>query len=110
MLTLSDEVYTFFQLLLKLESGSMAGEIGMMFNIPQPFTVRSRRLSQVIQISHHHFKQIVQPFSDDGKAIITNFFQVRIFLHIKCALRITSYTTKQTGFGITSSHYTTIHR
>jgi len=54
----------------------MAGEIGVMFNIPQPFTVRSRGLSQVIRINHHHFKQMVQPFSDDGKAIMYNFIQV----------------------------------
>nr|AFK34330.1 unknown [Lotus japonicus] len=46
-----------------------------MFNSPQPYTVRSRRLSQVIRINHHHFKQMVQPFSDDGKAIINNFIQ-----------------------------------
>ncbi|XP_073225458.1 potassium channel KAT3 isoform X5 [Cicer arietinum] len=61
--------------LFKLESGSMAGEIGVMFNIPQPYTVRSRRLSQVIRINHHHFKQMVKPFSKDGKAIISNFTQ-----------------------------------
>ncbi|XP_073225455.1 potassium channel KAT3 isoform X2 [Cicer arietinum] len=63
------------QFLFKLESGSMAGEIGVMFNIPQPYTVRSRRLSQVIRINHHHFKQMVKPFSKDGKAIISNFTQ-----------------------------------
>ncbi|KAG5034278.1 hypothetical protein JHK87_009188 [Glycine soja] len=65
----------FFQFLFKLESGGMAGEIGVMFNIPQPFTVRSRGLSQVIRINHHHFKQMVQPFSDDGKTIIYNFIK-----------------------------------
>jgi len=65
-----------FQFLFELESGDMAGEIGVMFNIPQPFTVRSRGLSQVIRINHHHFKQMVQPFSDDGKAIMYNFIRV----------------------------------
>ncbi|KAF7830213.1 potassium channel KAT3 [Senna tora] len=63
------------KLLLKLESGGMAGDIGVMFNIPQPFTVRCRKLSQVIQISHDHFKQMVETYSDDGKVIITNFIQ-----------------------------------
>ncbi|KAK9032238.1 hypothetical protein V6N11_056512 [Hibiscus sabdariffa] len=53
----------------------MAGEIGVIFNIPQPFTVRTRRLSQVIRISHHHFKQMVQTGSEDGKIIIANFIQ-----------------------------------
>lgn len=55
----------------------MFGEIGVIFNIPQPFTVRTKRLSQVIRISHNHFKQLVQPLSEDGKIIISNFIQVR---------------------------------
>ncbi|KAM7260458.1 hypothetical protein ACFE04_016199 [Oxalis oulophora] len=63
------------QSLQKLGSADMAGEIGVMFNIPQPFTVRTRRLSQVIRISHHHFKQMVQPDREDGKIIISNFSQ-----------------------------------
>jgi hypothetical protein len=54
----------------------MAGEIGVIFNIPQPFTVRTRRLSQVIRISHHDFKQMVQRHGEDGKTIINNFIQV----------------------------------
>ncbi|KAI5669390.1 hypothetical protein M9H77_19243 [Catharanthus roseus] len=53
----------------------MFGEIGVIFNIPQPFTVRSRRLSQVIRISHHHFKQLLQPLNEDGKIILSNFLQ-----------------------------------
>ncbi|KAF8034815.1 hypothetical protein BT93_C0975 [Corymbia citriodora subsp. variegata] len=61
--------------LTKLGSSEMVGEIGVIFNIPQPFTVRTKRLSQVIRISHHHFKQLVQPHSKDGKIIITNFVQ-----------------------------------
>lgn len=64
------------QPLTKLGSSEMVGEIGVIFNIPQPFTVRTKRLSQVIRISHHHFKQLVQPHSKDGKIIITNFVQV----------------------------------
>ncbi|GLU01394.1 hypothetical protein SLE2022_187040 [Rubroshorea leprosula] len=63
------------QFLSKLGSADLAGEIGVIFNIPQPFTVRTKRLSQVIRISHHHFKQMVQPHSEDGKKIISNFIQ-----------------------------------
>ncbi|KAG7545340.1 Cyclic nucleotide-binding domain [Arabidopsis suecica] len=62
------------QVLAKLGPGSMAGEIGVVFNIPQPFTVRTRRLSQVIRIGHHKFKEMVQSDNDvDAKMIITNF-------------------------------------
>ncbi|XP_059643758.1 potassium channel KAT3 [Cornus florida] len=63
------------QFLTKLGSKDIVGEIGVIFNIPQTFTVRSKRLSQVIRISHHHFKQIVQLQNEDGKKIISNFVQ-----------------------------------
>ncbi|CAH2077177.1 unnamed protein product [Thlaspi arvense] len=61
------------QVLAKLGPGDMAGEIGVVFNIPQPFTVRTRRLSQVIRIGHHDFKEMVQSDIDDAKIIMTNF-------------------------------------
>lgn len=54
----------------------MAGEIGVIFNIPQPFTVRTKRLSQVIRLSHHHLKQMVPIDHGDGKKIMNNFIQV----------------------------------
>ncbi|XP_019157677.1 PREDICTED: potassium channel KAT3-like isoform X1 [Ipomoea nil] len=63
------------QFLSKLGATQMAGEVGVIFNIPQPFTVRSRRLSQVIRISHHHFKQLLQPLTEDGKKVLSNFCQ-----------------------------------
>ncbi|TYI17508.1 hypothetical protein ES332_A07G029400v1 [Gossypium tomentosum] len=63
------------QFLSNLESADMAGEIGVIFNIPQPFAVRTKRLSQVIRISNHQFKQMVQSESRDGKIIIANFME-----------------------------------
>ncbi|XP_018623493.1 potassium channel KAT3 isoform X2 [Nicotiana tomentosiformis] len=63
------------QFLSKLESPELFGEVGVIFNTPQPFTVRSKRLSQVVRISHHHFKQLVQPLNADGKIILSNFLQ-----------------------------------
>ncbi|KAK8649957.1 hypothetical protein V6N13_139610 [Hibiscus sabdariffa] len=63
------------QFLSKLGAADMAGEIGVIFNIPQPFIVRTKRLSQVIRISHHHFKQMVQPQSEDAELIIANFMK-----------------------------------
>lgn len=64
------------QFLTKLGSKDIFGEIGVIFNVPQPFTVRTKRLSQVIRMSHHHFKQMVQPLNEDGRTIISNFVQV----------------------------------
>ncbi|CAK7353416.1 unnamed protein product [Dovyalis caffra] len=64
------------QVLSKLGPSDVAGEIGVVFNIPQPFTLRTKRLSQFIRLSHHHLKQMVQPHSQDGKIIISNFIQL----------------------------------
>ncbi|XP_026456270.1 potassium channel KAT3-like [Papaver somniferum] len=63
------------QVLSKLGPSEMAGEIGVIFNIPQPFTLRSKRLSQVIRISHQHFKQIMQQHADDGARVFSNFIE-----------------------------------
>ncbi|KAL4341917.1 hypothetical protein GQ457_08G003930 [Hibiscus cannabinus] len=76
----------------------MAGEIGVIFNIPQPFLVRTKRLSQVIRISHHHFKQMVQPQSEDGELIIANFMKdckFIISLHIKFSEESSTLGLKQ---------------
>ncbi|MFS8030634.1 putative cyclic nucleotide-binding domain, potassium channel, voltage-dependent, EAG/ELK/ERG [Helianthus anomalus] len=62
-------------LLTSLGPMDMFGEIGVLFNIPQPFTVRSKKLSQVVRISHHHFKELVQPLNRDAKTIMSNFVQ-----------------------------------
>ncbi|KAD3641723.1 hypothetical protein E3N88_30947 [Mikania micrantha] len=63
-------------LLTSLGPMDMFGEMGVLFNIPQPFTVRSKKLSQVVRISHHHFKELVEPLiNHDGKTIMSNFIQ-----------------------------------
>nr|KAJ0217263.1 hypothetical protein LSAT_V11C300112070 [Lactuca sativa] len=69
--------------LTKLGPMDMIGEIGVFFNIPQPFTVRSKKLSQVVRISHHHFKELIQPLSKDGKTIMANFIQVQYLKDLK---------------------------
>ncbi|XP_078428067.1 potassium channel protein [Wolffia australiana] len=63
------------KVLKTLGATEVAGEIGVIFNIPQPFTVRSRRLSQVIKISHAHFTQIVLSNISDRRNIVRNFLQ-----------------------------------
>ncbi|CAM0870177.1 unnamed protein product [Alopecurus aequalis] len=58
---------------MKIGPHGMAGEIGVMFNIPQPFTIRSRTLTQVIRISHGHLLHTVRPDTADGDTIFSNF-------------------------------------
>ncbi|XP_074575873.1 potassium channel KAT4-like [Curcuma longa] len=61
--------------LTALGPADVLGEIGVIFNVPQPFTVRSKRLCQVVRISHRHLMQIAQPYTADGKMVFSNFIQ-----------------------------------
>ncbi|KAM2067125.1 hypothetical protein ACFX1T_043494 [Malus domestica] len=63
------------QFLSNLGSADLVGEIGICFNIPQPFTVRTKKLSQVIRISHQSFKQMVQSQNEDSKIIFKNLIE-----------------------------------
>ncbi|EEC76672.1 hypothetical protein OsI_14643 [Oryza sativa Indica Group] len=58
----------------------MVGEIGVMFSIPQPFIIRSRRLTQVVRISHIHLLQAVRPNTADGCIVFSNFILVSDFV------------------------------
>ncbi|XP_062204386.1 potassium channel KAT4 [Phragmites australis] len=60
---------------MKTEPHGMAGEIGVIFGIPQPFTVRSRKLTQVVRISHSHLLQILRPNTADADTVYANFIQ-----------------------------------
>eukprot|EP01018_Ginkgo_biloba_P026205 Gb_11173 [translate_table: standard] len=63
------------QFIEKLGAADVVGEFGVLFNIPQPFTVRTRRLSQLVRLSRRDFIQIVQTNIADGKTILGNFIQ-----------------------------------
>lgn len=71
----------------------MAGEIAVLLNIPQPFTMRTRRLSQVIRMSHHHFKEILQPNSEDGKTLLSNFIEVCFFFFFQFFIMFPTVTS-----------------
>ncbi|KAE8793921.1 Potassium channel KAT3 [Hordeum vulgare] len=60
---------------MRIGPHGMAGEMGVLFNIPQPFTIRSRTLTQVIRISHSHLQNTVRPATADGDTIFSNFLQ-----------------------------------
>ncbi|XP_071705090.1 potassium channel KAT3-like [Rutidosis leptorrhynchoides] len=103
--------------LTKLGPMDIFGEIGVFFNIPQPFTVRSKKLSQVVRISHHHFKQFVQPLNGDAKIIMSNFTQylkdldkevqdeIPFLADLFCDLNIEQVTSLDESINHESSHY-----
>uniref|UniRef100_A0A0D9V4Z9 Potassium channel n=1 Tax=Leersia perrieri TaxID=77586 RepID=A0A0D9V4Z9_9ORYZ len=72
------------KLVMKIGPQGMAGEIGVMFNIPQPFTIRSRRLTQVVRITFGHMVQTVRPNTADGVIVFSNFVQVSDFVEMHC--------------------------
>ncbi|KAL6845045.1 hypothetical protein ACP4OV_024540 [Aristida adscensionis] len=67
------------KLVTRIGAHGMAGEIGVIFSIPQPFTIRSWRLTQVVRISHSHLLHTVRPNTADAETIFSNFAQ-----HLKC--------------------------
>jgi potassium channel len=53
----------------------MAGEVGVVLNVPQPFTVRCRRLTQVVRVSQSHLLRAVRPHTADADRVFCNFVQ-----------------------------------
>jgi hypothetical protein len=65
---------------MRIGPRGMAGEIGVMFNIPQPFTIRSRKLTQLVRISHSHMVSTIRPNTADGVVVFSNFVLVFDFI------------------------------
>ncbi|CAN6483341.1 unnamed protein product [Victoria cruziana] len=56
-------------------AGEVIGEIGVLCYRPQLFTVRTRRLSQLLRLNRTTFLNIVQSNAGDGTIILRNFLQ-----------------------------------
>ncbi|MCO5565167.1 hypothetical protein L7F22_018840 [Adiantum nelumboides] len=56
-------------------AGEVIGEIGALCYKPQPFTVRSKKLSQLLRINRNNFLNIVQGNIVDGQIVIDNLYQ-----------------------------------
>ncbi|KAI5054076.1 hypothetical protein GOP47_0031031, partial [Adiantum capillus-veneris] len=56
-------------------AGDVIGEIGALCYKPQPFTVRSRKLCQLLYINRNTFLNIVQGNVVDGQIVIDNLYQ-----------------------------------
>eukprot|EP01018_Ginkgo_biloba_P000292 Gb_06791 [translate_table: standard] len=62
-------------LLESVEAGDVIGEMGILFNIPQPFTARTRKLSQFLRLNKNVFRGLMQSKVADGRTIVTNLLQ-----------------------------------
>ncbi|CAL4947750.1 unnamed protein product [Urochloa decumbens] len=63
------------KLAMKIGPHGMAGEMGVIFGIPQPFTVRTTRLTQVVRIGQSHLLQILRPNTADADTVHANFVE-----------------------------------
>lgn len=57
------------------KTGDICGEIGVLCYRPQLFTVRTKRLSQLLRMNRTSFLNIVQANVGDGTIIMNNFLQ-----------------------------------
>lgn len=56
-------------------AGEVFGEIGVLCNRPQPFTARTRKLSQILRLDSKSFMNIIQTNMEDGYIVMKNFLQ-----------------------------------
>ncbi|GAA0143110.1 ion channel [Lithospermum erythrorhizon] len=60
-----------------LEPGSSFGEVSILCNIPQPYTVRVRELCRLLRIDKQSFSNILDIYFHDGRRILTNLLEGR---------------------------------
>ncbi|KAI9125936.1 hypothetical protein K1719_003354 [Acacia pycnantha] len=56
-------------------SGDLCGEIGVFCYMPQLFTVRTKRLSQLLRLNRANFLKIVQDSIEDSTIIVNNLLE-----------------------------------
>ncbi|KAA8519501.1 hypothetical protein F0562_013757 [Nyssa sinensis] len=59
----------------KVVAGDVFGEIGVLCCIPQPFTVRTTEISQILRLNRTTLMNIIQANTEDGSIIMNNLFQ-----------------------------------
>ncbi|XP_019179286.1 PREDICTED: potassium channel AKT1-like [Ipomoea nil] len=59
----------------EMKAGDVCGEIGVLCYRPQPFTVRTKRLSQFLRLDRSSFFNIVKANVGDGTIIMNNLLQ-----------------------------------
>jgi len=59
----------------KLEPNSLFGEISILCNIPQPYTVRVCELCRLLRLDKQSFSNILDIYFNDGRRILNNLLQ-----------------------------------
>lgn len=72
------------QVSVKAIAGDSFGEIGVFCQMPQPYTVRTREISQILRLNRTALIHAMRSNRDDGPIVVNNFFMVkRIIRHQK---------------------------
>ncbi|KAL0284330.1 UNVERIFIED_CONTAM: Potassium channel SKOR [Sesamum angustifolium] len=67
-----------------LEPNSLFGEISILCNIPQPYTVRVCELCRLLRIDKQSFSNILEIYFHDGRKVLTNLLEGKESnLHVK---------------------------
>lgn len=86
--------------------GDVVGEIGALCYKPQPFTVRSKKLSQLLRINRNSFLTIIQGNVVDGQIVIDNLYQhlkdTKVLSMLRLPMEIESMMA-DVGMGMTVS-------
>jgi CRP-like cAMP-binding protein len=66
------------QVVGKIQPGELVGEVGVLGYIPQPYSSRTTRLSQILRLDRTAFLNHVRQSVGDGAIIMNNFLNVNI--------------------------------
>lgn len=80
VVNLLTELLQFLQVVGEAKTGDLCGEIGVLCYRPQLFTVRTKRLSQLLRLNRTAFLNIVQSNVGDGTIIMNNLLQVCVLV------------------------------
>lgn len=69
-----------FQVHGKVATGGVFGEIGVLCKIPQPFTIRTIELSQILRLNRTALYNTIQESNEDATIIMRNLYQVHLTL------------------------------
>lgn len=78
-----------------LEHNSLFGEISILCNIPQPYTVRVCELCRLLRIDKQSFSNILEIYFHDGRKVLTNLLEVtNKFYQYHCNIKIAQHYLK----------------
>lgn len=87
------------QVVQQMIAGDIFGEIGVLCDTPQPFTVRTTELSQILRLNRASLTNIMQANKADSHIVMSNLFLVRLLFEKMCRfIKLDLVRTKEFQF------------